>query len=89
ITSVGVLGTDSGIEIYPNPTQNEWNITLKDDNNGGVNFQLYSADGRISRTLLLQAGTVNKVNAADLPTGLYFYRIISGTNVYTGSLMKN
>jgi hypothetical protein len=89
VTSLGDINKESGIEIYPNPTHNEWNVSLKDGNNGSVNFQLYSADGRISRTQVLQAGTVNKVNAADLPAGFYFYRVISGSNVFTGNLIKN
>jgi hypothetical protein len=40
-------------------------------------------------TRVLESGTVNTVNAGTLPAGVYFYRIISGSKVYTGNLVKN
>ena len=89
LTSVGSFNEEAGIEIYPNPTSNEWFISLKESNGEQVTFQLFSADGRMSQTQMLQPGAVNSINAANLPAGVYFYRIINGGQVYTGNLMKN
>jgi hypothetical protein len=89
LTSVGSFNEEAGIEIYPNPTSNEWFISLKESNGEQVSFQLFSADGRMSQTQMLQTGAVNTINAANLPAGVYFYRIINGGQVYTGNLMKN
>ncbi len=89
LTEVGKLDPTSGIEIFPNPTSKDWNIVLQNSNIGSVAFQLYSADGRVVRSQVLKAGSVNTVSAADLVPGVYFYRIVGGADVYTGSLLKN
>jgi hypothetical protein len=78
------------IYIYPNPTSNEWNIsTMEIGGNGHFDFRLYTSDGREVSNELLQAGTIHTINAANLPAGVYYYRIIGEQSVYTGSLMRN
>jgi hypothetical protein len=89
VTTIGDVVENSGIEIFPNPTNTDWFISLKENNGATVSLQLYSADGRVTKTQTLTAGTTNTIEAANLPAGMYFYRIISGGNVYTGNLMKN
>jgi hypothetical protein len=89
VTGVNNVNDKAGIEIYPNPTSSEWYVSLSADFDKDATFHLYSADGRISATRQLQAGAVTSVSAVDLPAGVYFYRIISGGNVYTGNLVKN
>lgn len=79
----------SAVTVYPNPTSNEWYISAGPANSETLNFELYTADGRMVHSQILQSGLTNTVSAADLATGVYFYRIIGGNNVYTGNLLKN
>ncbi len=85
----GNIGTESGIEIFPNPTNSEWYVSLKESNEETVNFQLYAADGRMVHTQILKTGGVNAIDAGALPTGVYFFRMVSGSQVFTGSLLRN
>lgn len=89
LVSVDNVITNGGVDIFPNPTTNEWYIALKENFGTEVSFQLFSADGRVLITQTLQSNTVNTINAANLPTGMYFYRIVGGSNVTTGNLLKN
>ncbi|GAA4459487.1 hypothetical protein GCM10023093_00550 [Nemorincola caseinilytica] len=88
-SDVGTLGTHNGISVYPNPTNSEWFFTLPDDMLVDANLMLYTAEGRIIHSQLLQPGTLNTVSGAKLPAGMYFYRVINGSNVSTGTLIKN
>lgn len=84
-----ISNVNSGIYIYPNPTNDQWFISVANNNsNEQPLIQLYGADGKLVHFQILQTGTVNTVNAGSLPTGIYFYRIISNSNAYTGSLIK-
>jgi hypothetical protein len=90
-SSVGVAninGAGAGISIYPNPTSNEWYVAAGPNNNSTMDFQLFTADGRMVHTQTLQSGVTNTVSAANIAPGIYFYRIVSGDNVYTGNLSK-
>jgi hypothetical protein len=76
--------------IFPNPTNDEWNINIDGiAANEILTIRLYAADGRLVLSQQLHAGAANTVSAATLPTGMYFYRIIGGNNAFTGSLSKN
>lgn len=88
-TSVDNTVNNEGFDIFPNPTTNEWFVSLKEDFGTDVSFQLYSADGRVVSTQNLISNSVNSINATNLPTGMYFYRLISGNKVITGNLVKN
>ncbi len=51
-------------------------------------FSLYAADGRLLTTIELQGGAVTTLKAKDLAAGMYFYRAIGGSTVFTGALSK-
>lgn len=84
-----VNSADSHIRIFPNPTSDDWFVTTEGvADNTVLTFRLYSADGRLVHTMDLQGGAVNTINAAALPVGMYFYRVVGGATVATGSLLK-
>lgn len=89
IVEVETVLSAEGVDIFPNPTTNSWNILLKDGLGSTMDFQLYTADGRLCRSQVLTGGGLNSVDAADLPSGMYFYRIVSGEKVLTGNVVKN
>ncbi len=85
-----VNNKNTPIYIYPNPTQNEWYIsTVELAGNTTLTFRLYTADGREVKNEILSAGSVNTITTNNLPVGVYYYKINSEHNSYTGSLIKN
>ena len=84
-----IAGQNSGVYVYPNPTNNEWYIAAGQNNNESLNFQLFTADGRLVHSQVLQSGVTNTINGSKLAIGIYFYRIVGGTNVFTGNLLKD
>ena len=89
VNGVENVNADAGINVYPNPTHDEWFVSVDRNNNDVMTFQLFTADGRMVQTKVLQNGTVNAISAKDLAMGIYYYRIIGGNNVYTGNMVKN
>ncbi|MES2703501.1 MAG: M12 family metallo-peptidase [Bacteroidota bacterium] len=75
------------VYIYPNPTSGDWNITITQNANEAMAFQLYAADGRMVSAQTIETGD-NTISAGTLPAGVYFYRIICNGNIYKGSLVK-
>jgi hypothetical protein len=88
VSGIGNINEMEGVDIFPNPTNTVWNIVLPESSEQTMDFQLYSADGRMVQSQVLHTGTINAVNAGELPTGMYFFRMVSGGKVYTGNLMK-
>lgn len=84
-----VNGKQGAVRIFPNPTSDEWLVATQGiPATEMLYFNLYAADGRLVYTQQLQGATVTPVNAKDLTTGLYFYRITGGNSVFTGTLTK-
>lgn len=84
--SMATAGNGSNIAIYPNPFSDSWNINLPAGDN--MMLQVYTVDGKVAQSQLLQAGTANEINSKALPAGLYFYRITGATETFTGSIVK-
>lgn len=82
-----IKGNNNSLIVFPNPTNEEWNITTAPGNDPVI-FRLYSADGRLIHEQELKSGAISAVSARMLPVGLYFYRAVSGGDVYTGTLTK-
>jgi hypothetical protein len=86
---LGVKGVskNNNVVVYPNPAHNEWYVSTS-PNLTDLTLHLYGADGKIVQVQQLESGKVNTVNLGNLPTGIYFYRIFSSTDLYTGNIVK-
>ena len=88
ITAVTSVNGNIGASIYPNPTNDIWYVSVAGTTDQDMEIQLYAADGKTVLSQKITAGTVNAVSAANLPTGMYFYRIVAKEGIATGNLMK-
>lgn len=87
----GVEDIDGGhnaVNIFPNPTNGSWNVSISGSMSDELEIKLYSADGRLVLTQALHGASVNTIDASVFPTGMYFYRIVGGNNAYAGTLSK-
>ncbi len=92
----GTLGADKNIfsantsvHIFPNPTDNQWHVSVAENTTETLTFQLYTVEGKLLQTKVLENGAINTIDAAGIASGIYFYRVIGGEKVVTGSLQKN
>lgn len=90
-----ILGTgedlplaDAGVKFYPNPFTDTLNVSLDPQTYGEQNqLSIYNAVGAVVLRKTL-AGTHTSIQV-DLPSGIYFYRVVNGNgNVQSGKLVS-
>ncbi|MGV3631905.1 MAG: LamG-like jellyroll fold domain-containing protein [Bacteroidota bacterium] len=82
---------NSGLSIFPNPTNGEFYIDLGGKNVNRANLEITDISGRIILRQEMQAGPDSaeaNVNLEHAPTGLYFVKVITGNKVYTEQIIK-
>lgn len=76
---------------YPNPFNPETSIRFEIPKNDFVNLSVYDLNGRLVEELVnenISAGTYEvKFTAKNLSSGIYFYRLKSGTKVVTNKMI--
>ncbi len=81
------LVVDSAIKIFPNPSQEELNILIP-QNNSEFSFEIIDLNNRIyltSRTI----STSNTIDVSHLKNGLYFLKITSNGKTEIAKFIKN
>ena len=66
----------SNFNIYPNPTNESFNIDI--DANNQLNIEIYDISGK----LLLSSKTTKNINISSLNSGIYFVKINSDNEIY-------
>ena len=75
------------LSVYPNPVNNELNISLKDALNGTVSVMLFDQLGRlVINSALDKGGDLIRVNTSSLSNGVYVLKITTPT-YKTGNAM--
>ncbi len=85
-----INGANTDVVVYPNPTHDQWFISVANNSNlTALSFQLYTTDGKLVNVRSLETNKVNAISAAELPTGIYYYRVTNNNiEISTGSLLK-
>jgi hypothetical protein len=79
------------LRVFPNPSRNKLSLsfTLKDQSQ--VNLVLINSLGQIVRTLInetIEPGFLQvSINAENLPTGIYSYRLQTGNRIGAGNII--
>ena len=78
------------VEIYPNPTKDEWNIKLFADKEEMVKVKVLTLNGKVLSTenRMLVEGNNSFVVKANLKSGYYLIHIVGNTVQYSGKLVK-
>mgnify|MGYP000487901483 CR=1 FL=1 len=84
VTGIRTDFVESEVAVYPNPVQTE--IQIVADTEGEVSYRILSLTGKemISGTFIKKTS----VNVQNIPVGVYFVTIISGTKSYTQKMVK-
>ena len=75
-------------QVYPNPFKNDFTIAFKTPIVGDVEVALFDALGKKVFVKKEQARQLISIHVADLPTGLYNYRIRTNQGVSVGKVLK-
>ena len=80
-----------GIKVYPNPFSNSTTFNFEIAEAGKASLEIYNMAGARVATVFegeVEANSTHNVvfNASNLPTGVYFYNLTTGTKVYHGKL---
>jgi hypothetical protein len=87
-TGIDVKLANAEILLYPNPNQGTLNIYVSDVT-GKVSFELYDALGRVVMNMQL-TDNLTSLNTAELPGGVYTYKISSSGVLYQqGKLIRD
>jgi hypothetical protein len=73
------------VTVFPNPTSEIVNIEFDTPTEGEITLYLLDAQGKLVKTEKIESATSNKqINMQDLPSGLYYLRLMQGklVNVY-------
>jgi len=76
-----------GLTIYPNPSSNEVQITLKYQTNKKVKIELYDSFGKLVRSYQTTSDQKVLITKNELANGLYFVNLISGNIRWTGKII--
>jgi hypothetical protein len=73
------------ITVFPNPASEMINVEFETPTDAEVSLFLLSNQGSLVKTLQIPTGTLTKeINMQDLPSGIYYLRLVKGklVNVY-------
>jgi Secretion system C-terminal sorting domain len=82
---------ENNLQIRPNPFNQNTNFTFLLTENQKVRYTVFDSKGGLvhSDLLILDAGEQNIVfKGNNLESGLYFYRLITENQVFSGTLIK-
>jgi hypothetical protein len=81
----------SGVSIFPNPTQNNFNIYIKSKEDTKINLEFYDVRGRQimnTQRMLTSGRNTETFDISSIAAGVYFVQVKVGEKVYRTKLVK-
>jgi hypothetical protein len=90
ITAINENPEDLGkVKIYPNPSSAVVNIQFDTPTDNEVLLYLLDAQGKLVKTDRIDTATTEKnINMEDLPSGIYYLRLMKGNHVNVYKVVK-
>ncbi len=89
LSSISDLSVSGEMEVYPNPTHNEFTIGLKNSLNEKAIVSIYNSLGeKIQEVEYMFSSTEAKISLSNQPTGLYFVQVIVHGKRFSKTLVK-
>lgn len=86
VTSLGEITLDQSISIFPNPVNNQLNISSS--YNGPLNVKLYNLLGQPTAVDQINGNGSLQINTTELPEGVYLLEITNGNERILKKIMK-
>lgn len=85
--SVQEMNSETGLQIYPNPSKGTVNISSRLQTNGESLFNIYDMNGRLVMSKKIDLNNSAPIDANSLSTGVYVVKITVGDTMYTQKLL--
>ena len=76
------------LKIYPNPTQNDLNLTFEGKSQEYFELTVYDLSGRIMSNQTVESNVINTISIKQLNAGMYFLRLSSGEKQMIQKIVK-
>jgi len=73
----------TGVSVYPNPANNQFQVALTENFGKTINIQLLSMSGQVVKNMTSENTGIIKVDASALSSGVYMVQISNGSEVVT------
>lgn len=74
--------------VYPNPSSGKFYFDMDDHQLGSSEIFVFDLNGQLKIKKQNNYQNILEIDASELKSGLYFYRIVLDGEVYTGKIMK-
>ncbi|HTA84362.1 MAG TPA: T9SS type A sorting domain-containing protein [Bacteroidia bacterium] len=90
ITGVKALATNGSVSIYPNPAGRELNLKFNYVKSAYVNIEIADITGRVllKEDKEVSPGNILSMNITDIPPGMYFIKIETGSSSQVEKFIK-
>jgi hypothetical protein len=85
--SIDEFGLDDAISLYPNPVNDDLNISLNDLSEN-INYTLYNTLGQRIKVGSLGSNGINVINMAQQDSGIYFITLSTDSTSVTKKIIK-
>ena len=74
---------NTGVSVYPNPANNQFQVALTENFGKTINIQLLSMSGQVVKNMTSENTGIITVDASALSSGVYMVQISNGSEVVT------
>lgn len=78
---------NSGFALYPNPNAGIITVNLKTIKNQDYSVSIFDLNGSLKYRETLNS-ELSRIDIRDLPSGVYFYNVINGSDIHRGKIIK-
>lgn len=77
-TGISENSLSESITAAPNPSNNSFTVNMNSVQSGGVQLRLFDLTGKMVREVLVnEPVSILRMETADLPSGVYFYKLVA------------
>lgn len=80
---------ENSIRVFPNPTHEFINLTLKSQTKDYIKIQLLNTSGELLKTFEYQHLEKTKIDFTNMANGIYFIKCITNGNTFIKKIIKN
>jgi ELWxxDGT repeat protein len=83
------LTDEFDLKLFPNPTQDDLNLTFEGKNRDTFELSLYDLSGKLLINQAVQSNAINKISTQNLNVGAYFIRLTNGEKQTIRKIVKD